>query len=353
MNSFGKPRPIGSLIACHVAQLVATLAIGSSFFCASGNASELIDRYFFTGDNQGLLAGDNARISGQSGSSLELGADGNANLLSGTFTINTSSHSANVRAGAYVISIPPSSRVTVRNNNALVVSANVCGSGIGITSGGSVVRRLLAGETYPPGEAQLRPIHRGLKDPLFSVGNGELHLSGNSDGSLSIMSGELLFCPSSTLKIETPLGQVIAGPQTSFLISVSPGTVRVFNCRSGSLKFNSDHKFRNIQYAEEFCVFDHRPTQEEVLPPDGIGRKEITLHDLDQVKTTASTNTFSVVSLLTSRNFLGDWKRTSAFAKRLEANLIKSAAAYGGANPGSESFYRTPNGAVVDTSRRQ
>lgn len=342
MYSFWKPRPsTRSTFSCLLAPFVTALVIT---FPSCGQAAELLDRYFFTGDNQGLVAGSNARISGLAGSILELGANGSANLLSGTFTVRTSSQSANLRAGAYEISIPPSSCVTVRNNNGVVVSSNESGTDTGIISSGSVIGRLRSGETYPSGEAQLKPVltHGGMKDPLFAVGDGELHLSGNSEASLALMSGELFFCPSRSLKIETPLGQVVAGPRTSFLVSVAPGAVRVFNCRSGSLKFHSESKFRNISHAEEFCVFDHRPTKEEVLPSDGIGRKEVTLHDLDKQKVTASTNAFSVVSLLTSPNFLGDWKRTSAFAKKLETNLIKSAAAYGGANPGSESFYRTP-----------
>ena len=354
LHSSRKPRPSLKTNSCVIAPLAAMLAVMVS--SVPGQTAELLDRRFFTSDRQGLVTANNARITGKSGTSLELNNDGSVNVLSGTCTISTRSQAQNMRAGTLEISIPPSSKVTIRNHNGTTVSTNESSSDntTGISSGGSQIGKLHSGETYPQGEALLTPIvARGsLKTPLFSVGNGELQLSQNSDDTVSLVAGEQFFLPSRALIITTPLGQVVAGAHSAFLVSVSAGSVRVFNCRSGPVKFNKDQKFRKILNAEEFCVFDHRPTKEEILPVDGIGRKEITLHDLDNERTTASTNIFSVISLLTSPNYLGDWKRTSEPAKKLESSVIKSTAAYGGANPNSEAFYRTPAD-PVDTRIRQ
>lgn len=322
----------------------------------ASQTAELLDRYYFTSDKQSLVTLHNAKISGLGGTLLELDGDGAASLISGTCTISTRSSSQKLRAGAHDISIPQATTVTIRKSSGVVISANECKPdfAVGIISGGSEVGKLHSGETYPHGETQLKPIlTKGRNEsPLYTVGNGELQLNESSEETVVLASGAEFFLPSRDLKIATPLGQVIAPPETAFLVSVSPGSVRVFNCLSKPIQFHRDRQFRKVTNAEEFCVFDHRPTKDEVLPADGVGRKEVTLHDLDKERSTASTNKFSVVLLLKSSNFLGDWKRTSAQAKKVVSSLIKSAAAYGGANPNSDSFYRTPIN-PVNTNGRQ
>lgn len=322
-----------------------------------GQTAELLDNYFFTGENQGLTTGTKARITGQKGSFIELSSSGEfVNLISGTMTLVTGSQALTVRAGSHEISIPASTRVTIQNNGGLRVSTNDSSANgfVAISSGGSRMGNIAKGEAYPQGEPPLEPISTisALKKPLFCVGVGEMNLSGSSDDSVALLSGERFFCPSRSVKIGTPLGVVVAAPRTAFLVSVAPGRVRVFNCRIGSVKFHSQNKFRKISNAEEFCIFDHRPTSEEILPADGIGRKKITLHDLDNEKITASTNSFSVISLLTSTSFLGSWKRSSDVDRSVINNIIKSAAAYGGANPNAEEFYRTPAQAANNGDRQ-
>lgn len=319
-------------------------------------AGELCDKYFFTGDNESLNTPNHARVTGQRGSLLELRSDGTAGLLVGTVTVTTSSAPLKVSAGSQEILISPSSQATIRNNNSLVVSVNKMGPGntIGITNGASSISNLRSGETFPPGETPINALvaHGNMK-PLFLVGKGMLQPSGPSQAKFLLSSSELFFGPSRDMEIETPLGLVTAGASARFLISVAPGTVRIFNCRSGEVEFRSGRNFRRIMPSEEFCVFDHRPTKDEVLPADGIGRKQITMHDLDREKTTASTNNFSVVSLLTSPYFLGNWKRSSAFDKTLVTSLIKCAAAHSGANPDAEAFYETPASDGAKTTASQ
>lgn len=129
-------------------------------------------------------------------------------------TLVTGSQALTVRAGSHEISIPASTRVTIQNNGGLRVSTNDSSANgfVAISSGGSRMGNIAKGEAYPQGEPPLEPISTisALKKPLFCVGVGEMNLSGSSDDSVALLSGERFFCPSRSVKIGTPLGVVVA-----------------------------------------------------------------------------------------------------------------------------------------------
>ncbi len=313
----------------------------------ASSKNELFDEYFFTSDGECLNASANAIVTGSRGALVEQRSKGNLNVISGTLSISTKGSPVTVTAATYKISIPAFSTITVRSGNeGCSVSANSTSNGtsIGIVDSASFSANLAAGDAFPQGEAPIAPIiaQTPSRPPLFVVGNRMLIQPDETAGTIALASGQILMCPTRDLKIKTPLGSITAPAQSRFLISVSEGVVRIYNCRGQEMRFAFENKYRRIPVAEEFSVFDHRPTQDEVLPVDGIGRKEITLHDIDGKQITAATTTFSVLSLLTSPKFLGDWRRRSAFDKKIERGFLKAAAALSASTPNNENFYQTP-----------
>lgn len=329
---------------------VALSAFGAApaqWACAQSTSSELVDSYYFTTNEEGFVS-DRALITGQPGAFVQpRSSDGRLRLASGVISVATRGSRLDVQAGSAIVSIPPNSTVTLANDaNATVICANQTGgSSVGITDGGTTIAQLQSGQSYPRGTPMLQPVtsQASVKKPLFVVaGSASLATTGDP-GTIALVSGKLFCYPARDIKINTFLGVVTAGANSQFVLSVMPGEVRVLNCRGGNLQFNHGSKFRRIPVSEEFAIFDHRPTKEEVLPADGIGRKEITLHDVDGRSVTSATTTFSVVTLLKSPAYLGGWKRRSAIDRRLEAGIIRTAAAIATANPSGEGFYQTPN----------
>lgn len=310
----------------------------------SSEASEVVDSYYFTSAGAGFVS-NQAVIRGLSGACVETdNRDGRLRLGAGVITVVTKGSGATVKLGSLSASIPPNSTVTLENGESAVISANKVDGSVGITDGGSSVANLGNGQTYPQSARMLQTVSASATatKPLFVIGRGAVLATTQDPAIVSLISGKLFCCPNRDIKIKTNLGILAANANAQFLLSAMPGEVRVFNCRGGTMTFNHGSKFRKIPVAEEFSIFDHRPTKEEVLPADGIGRKEITLHDVDGQRVTSATTNFSVVTLLRSPEYLGRWKRRSAFDKRLEARIIKTAAAMAAANPSGEGYYQTP-----------
>ncbi len=139
------------------------------------------------------------------------------------------------------------------------------------------------------------------------------------------------------------MGLLSAKANSQFFVISNENSLRVLCCRGNEVIYHFGSKFRRIGPSQEFAVFDHRPFQWEVLPPDGIGRKQITLHDLAKNNATASSARFSLVTMLTSPQYLGGWGRTSSTDKRLEAAMIKTAAVHAAAGASFENFYKAPS----------
>lgn len=303
-------KPLLALLAFSILCASFTLQPADAQVLRGLPADEIYDEYFFTSDGESVSIKSNTVITGTRGTLIELKNNTDINVLSGTATIATKGSPLKVLAGTNKVSMPVSSTITIQSTGEQLNS---------------------------PVNAQV-PVMR----PLFVVGGSSRVLAGETADSIMLESGQILICPNRNLKVRTPLGTISAPAQSRFLMSVMPGVVRIYNCQSKEMKFYFEDKFRRISIAEEFSVFDHRPTQEEVLPNDGVARKEITLHDLDGKQVTAATTTFSVLSILTSPHLLRSWKRRSSYDKKLEHGFLKAAAAHSATSNSGESFYQAP-----------
>lgn len=303
-------KPLTALLALAILCTAQTLLPASAQILRGLPADEIYDEYFFTSDGESVSIKANALLIGTKGTLIELKNNTDVNVIAGTATIATKGSSLVVTAGTNRVTVPASSTITIQSSGEQLSS---------------------------PVTAQAPPIR-----PLFVVGSNTQIKAGEAADTIFVDSGKTLICPNRNLKVKTPLGIISAPAQSRFLLSVMPGVIRVYNCQSKEMKFYFENKYRRISIAEEFSVFDHRPTQEEVLPNDGVGRKEITLHDLDGRQVTAATTAFSVLSILTSPHLLRDWKRRSSYDKKLEHGFLKAAAAHSATSNSAESFYQAP-----------
>lgn len=324
---------------------------------AGSSKSYLYDRFYFETNSDGLNTSNGGTIRAMSGSILERQAQDKFNLLFGVFTVSTGSKTLTVCAGPLTFDIPPFSSLSFRLREDSAVTIHRLGAPVNICGfvEGSPVRSTLSETTTLPGGAipvQALPLEsaKAPTAPLFFIGNAQFsqedsagESSGKQEDCISITSGQVFFSPVRALKVVTPAGVLRAKANSRFFLSLAEGAgvARILNCSAGEISFESGKKFRRMSAFEEFCLFDHRPTKEEVLPGDGLGRKEVSMHDVDGVRT-ASTNTFLLVSMLASPYFLGEWKRDSAVDKKVTADLLKSAAAFDSVHPGSEEFYIAP-----------
>lgn len=178
--------------------------------------------------------------------------------------------------------------------------------------------------------------------PIFYVGEGAL--SQDSSGAIVLKSGSVFICPPKDIDILTSLGVVKAKAHSRFFLVLAQdaSSLSLLNCSSHEIVFFSGKKYRHIKPFEEFRFYDHRPTRQEVLPADGLARKEVVLHDIDG-QSTAATNSFLLTSMLASPYYLGNWQRDSAFDKKLLKALLKSQAALDSASPSAEQFYVSPD----------
>lgn len=222
---------------------------------------------------------------------------------------------------------------------------------LGTTDAGTVNTSISDKITLPGGAIPVQALKlESKKAPIFFIGNAEFNQipfaneSQTTHDTISVSSGQIFLNSKRALQVITPAGVVTAQANTRFFLYLTQGagTARVLNCSSNELKVHAGKKFRRVLPSEEFCLFDHRPTQQEVLPADGLGRKEVVMHEVEGQKT-AATNTFLIVSLLASPYFLGDWKPASSLDKKILAAMLKSAAAFDSVHASSEDFYIAPN----------
>lgn len=276
---------------------------------------ELFDTYFFSSSSQTLKARDAVTISCCSGSILEDRGD-SYRLLKGIATIRTGISPISIDLGDKTRQIAANSLETVA---ALESNKNESTAGLA-----------------------LRPLHNQGESPLFVVGDCNGLQSLGKEHAISMAEGMVLFCPQNDLLIHLPLGQIHSKAGNKFLVKCTGNEIRILCCSGNGLTYHQGHKFRRIPPSQEFSIYDHRPFQAEVLPADGIGRKDVTMHDIDGQSMTAASTNFSVVSLLKSPSYLGGWQRKSARDKQLTKSIIKTAAAQAAASPSFQDFYRSP-----------
>lgn len=275
---------------------------------------ELYDTYFFSSSNQTLKTRGAASISCNPGAFIE-DKGVSYRLLKGVATIKTTSSPISIDVGDGIKQIPANSTETLQ-----------------------------AIESAKPDQPNvaLRPLSNQGENPLFVVGDCYGLQSLGKQHAISMAHGMVLFCPQNDLIIHLPLGEIRSKAGNKFLVKCDASEVRILCCSGSGLTFHQANKFRRIRPSQEFAVFDHRPFQTEVLPSDGIGRKDVTMHDIDGQSMTAASNSFSVVSLLKSPSYLGSWQRKSSVDKKLTKSIIKTAAVHAAAAPSFQDFYRSP-----------
>ncbi len=277
-----------------------------------GGTEPLFDTYFFSGDGQSLRKGQ-AEINASAGTTLEDRGD-LFKLYSGQIYIATKNKAVKIDTGAATFSVPPSSVATVAYQDQFL-STSKSSSGFGSDNGA----------------------------PIFIVGHSPGLLPTAQSNVVSLSHGRIFFSTDRDINIQTPMGLLKAKANSQFYVTSSENELRVLFCRGKELLYHFGSKYRRIGPSQEFAVFDHRPFQWEVLPIDGLGRKQVTLHDLAKNNVTACSASFSLVTMLKSPQYLGGWGRTSGTDKRLEAAMIKTAAVHAAVGASFEDFYKAPS----------
>ncbi|QQR57832.1 MAG: hypothetical protein IPG59_23145 [Candidatus Melainabacteria bacterium] len=293
-----------------IASALAQIGVGAVF----AQSTELYDSYFFSSNNQVLKTKGAATITGSAGTVIE-DTGNNFRLVRGSALIKTANSPVSIDCGNGVSVVPTQSLSSVQLEEEPLNNSGVTANNLNSSSQSKPL--MIIGDCY------------GLQ----SVGR---------NNEVSLAEGKDFFFPDRDLTIQTPLGSIHSKAGSRFLVKCTPGEVRILCCSGNGLTFHHANKYRRIRPSQEFAVFDHRPAQFEVLPRDGIGRKEVTMHDIDGNSMTATSNSFSVVSLLISPMYLGAWQRKSAFDKRATKGILKTAAAHAAVSPSFDDFYRAP-----------
>lgn len=319
---------------------------------------QLHDKFYFTSDTESISTIGGGSVSGGAGSLMERLSPDAFSLLTGTFTVYAGSSPLLLKAGegAMDLHLPANSTLSMRllqQDSAITVhKASAPVSLTAVSDAGRYTSTIASGATVPAGASQVPAIKRGsnlnagltAKAPILIIGSA-LPVSQdreNGSDSIALANGQLFMQAPRSLHIATPLGVLKSSPDSRFFLTLNENSLRILNCSSKELKLEANGKFRRITPFEEFALYNHRPAQEEVLPPDGLGRKEVSLHDVDGT-TTASTCSFLIPTMLVSPYFLGAWPRESALDKRLVSTMLKSAAVFDSVHPSNEQFYVSPD----------
>lgn len=298
------------LLTLAIASALAHTSVGAAF----AQSPELYDSYFFSSNNQVLKTKGAATIKGSPGTVIE-DTGNNFRLVRGSALIKTANSPLSIDCGNGLTVVQAQSVSSVQLEEEPLNNSSVTSNNLSTSSNSKPI--VIIGDCY------------GLQ----SIGR---------DNAVSMAEGKDFFFPDRDLVIQTPLGSIHSKAKSRFLVKCTPGEVRILCCSGNGLTFHHANKYRRIRPSQEFAIFDHRPAQFEVLPRDGIGRKEITMHDIDGSAMTATSNNFSVVSLLKSPMYLGAWQRKSAFDKRATKGILKTAAAHAAASPNFDDYYRAP-----------
>lgn len=269
----------------------------------------LFDTYFFSSDGQKYSRGS-VQISAIAGSTVEDRGD-SFKIYSGEIYISTGGNGTSIDTGAATFAVSPDSVAYIKHNDQYLSSGK-------------------SNATITKSDSQ----------PLLIVGHSDNLLATAQSDTVSLAQGSIFFAPDRDIKIQTPMGLLNAKANSLFFVTASEHSLRVQFCKGKTMTYNFGSKYRRINPSQEFAVFDHRPFEWEVLPPDGLGRKQVTLHDLNKDNHTACSCTFSLITLLRSPSYLGGWGRKSGTDKKLVGGMIKTAAVYAAANPSYDNFYQ-------------
>jgi hypothetical protein len=143
---------------------------------------------------------------------------------------------------------------------------------------------------------------------------------------LRLSRGRMFLHALEDVTVVTPAGEVHAKKRALFSVEVRSGTVSVRACSGpGHVSFIVCGQKLCVDPGREMLIADHMPAEQETLPADGVGRRNIRSRVLaDGI--TVTTSDFSLVSMVNSRQHLAQLK-CSASAGHILKRLVKTAAA--------------------------
>jgi hypothetical protein len=165
------------------------------------------------------------------------------------------------------------------------------------------------------------PMHMICSDgTVFGVKDRQLHLR----------SGSLFL--EATGPMEVRVGPSKIRLARNALVSINrpdpDGAIRV-NCFSdpNSVIVSCEGKKYNLNPGQELCLIDHKPTRQEMLPKDGIGRRQFQLEDLPDGNYIAARCDFNIVMALRNTFLNRLANPNSASDKLLQGRILKTACA--------------------------
>lgn len=147
-------------------------------------------------------------------------------------------------------------------------------------------------------------------------------------GTIEIASGALFLSAPSVERIETALGQVLARRGALVSVEVAHGQLRVKGLSGpGLIEIAAAGTRIPLNLGEEVLISDHRPTRQEAMPSDGVGRRNQKAYALDE-RNTAVICEFSLVSMLSNSAYMQSIKSPATpHHRNTLGKIIKAAAA--------------------------
>jgi hypothetical protein len=141
-------------------------------------------------------------------------------------------------------------------------------------------------------------------DPLHIMAEGGSEFTIGSDGAIKLRTGFLFIHADKMAEVDTAVGQAFGDKDALFCVGASSNRMRVMACSGPDDVWAvvGDHKLP-VAPGQEVLVCDHDPKDEDKMPPDGIGRRDLTTKQItDDFSVTFAD--FSIVSLLFSQEHL-------------------------------------------------
>lgn len=167
----------------------------------------------------------------------------------------------------------------------------------------------------------------GSTEPARVLAEKETEFSLTQPGRMKLIKGSLFMRNSDATIVDTPLGRVLGVKDSMFKVTSDQGTTRV-QAMSGpdDVTIVAGKRLIPLNCGKEVFVTDHKPTQSELVPADGVGRRGMSAFALDGTLS-AIVGDFSMVTLLNSHQFLSPLKNpVSQSDQQLHAQIVKAAA---------------------------
>lgn len=361
----------------------ASAAFGSSYdtlFQVSGTASDLVA---FNNKAQ-LFRNDQIKIFGADGTFISRDKE-RYTLPIGRATLETRGQKASVATASGTIAVEPLSELCleanpqkahslvsyVRGSQPAVVNMQA-GSFVTLQPGHNIVLSTLSGKTLPfrivhekngrivettPNNATCvvmgsdlsgsKCVNKGMvtkardANPMHMIcADGTVF--GVKDRQLHLRSGSLFLEATDAMDVRVGPSKVRLAKNA--LVSISrpdpDGAIRV-NCFSdpNSVMVSCEGKKYNLNPGQELVLIDHKPTRQEMLPKDGIGRRQFQLEDLPDGSYTAARCDFNIVMALRNTYLSRLANPNSTSDKLLQGRILKTACAVAMSTSGHGKYF--------------